>query len=214
MATSQALWTLLLDLLIIITQSGNRYFMDDDNDQGLTALPFDLCFESESNPTSKYLQYVCSDDGLTVTKTKYSDAGCTTATSVATFNKSSAESSCGLYNFECSGNDRYVMTGAYYEYLSKDKDCQSLQSKLPTVLGCFCKSESSSFHASCSDDANGQIISYSDAVCGEVDETSDLSDCSLVMKVSLTFYTMRIYRQIVQCVNPDIVSTTTASGTS
>ena len=130
---------------VISTKAQNRYFMDDDNDQGLTALPIDLCFESESYPSSKYMKYECSEDGQSVIKTKYSDAQCTNPTSVKVYNESHATSPCGLYNFQCEGYDQYLMTGAFYKYTSKDKNCNSLESRLPTVLGCFCSSETTSF---------------------------------------------------------------------
>lgn len=195
--------SLLMVLLLISTKGTNRYFMDDDNDQGLTALPIDLCFEAISYPNVKYMKYVCSDDGTTVTKIKYSDSSCSNPTSISYFNGSHAESPCGLYNFECNGDDRYVMTGAFYEYLSKDKNCQSLQAELPTVLGCFCTSDTTSFKASCTNESSGFIETYSDSQCKVADDTRQLSECKLEMKVDIAFYSVRIYSKITQCVNPN-----------
>lgn len=128
--------------------------MDDDNaagevGKGASAIPIDVCFQSSSVGPKVYTKYTCAPDGLSVNKTKYSDGSCSRQKgSVDTFNRSSAASECGLYTFNCDGDDAFIVTGAYYETFSNDDDCSSLQSMVPTALGCFCTSNATSYSLS------------------------------------------------------------------
>ena len=141
-------FVLILSMLCQAINGGSRYFMDDDSVvgdvKGPCALPIDVCFQSRViNP--EYLRYTCSTDGLSVTKTKYSDDECREQKgSTTTFDKSSAEGPCGLYNFECDGEEAYIVTGSYYNLGYDDDTCSQLQNEFPTALGCFCTSDTTS----------------------------------------------------------------------
>ena len=136
----------MMMLLIQNIYGANRYIMDDDNDVGLIALPIDVCFLSSGMPPETYTKYSCSTDGQTVTKRKYSDSQCTSsATATEVITKTSATASFGKYTFECSGEDNYVVTGAYFDIFTKDSDCTTVRGEVPTVLGCFQDSETTSF---------------------------------------------------------------------
>lgn len=145
-------FVLLFSVLFQLINGGSRYFMDDDSVagdmKGVCALPIDVCFQSRVLQP-EYIRYTCSPDGLTVNKTKYDDNECTNQKgSVTTFDKSSAEGRCGRYNFECDGEDAYIVTGSYYNLGSDDDTCSKLQNVFPTALGCFCTSDTTSFSLS------------------------------------------------------------------
>lgn len=68
--------------------------------------PMNLCVPTGAyNP--QYATYECSDDGLSVTKTEYSDADCTMETDSRTFDSSNT-GELGQHDFNCGGLDNYV----------------------------------------------------------------------------------------------------------
>lgn len=135
-------------LFIQSIHGANRYFMDDDNDYGLIPIPIDVCFLSSGMPPETYAKYTCSADGQSVTKTKYSDSRCTTATGSELITKSTAANSFGKHTFECSGEDNYVIIGAYFDIFTLDNTCTMLRGEIPVVLGCFQDSATTSFEFS------------------------------------------------------------------
>lgn len=129
------------------TNTDSRYFMDDDNDAGLTALPIDVCFNSNGAPPTRYTRYTCNAAGTQVTKTKYSDPDCTDQEGGSQLFSSSPP--CGLYSFNCNNaQNNYVEVGAYFNFIGNDNTCQNLQSSIPSVLGCFCNNATSSYKLS------------------------------------------------------------------
>merc|ERR1711964_173055 len=89
-----------------------------------------------------------------------------------TFNKTDDE--CGLYTFECDGDNGYINLGLYYDVFTNDDECTSRQANLPTVIGCFCSNSTFSFETSCRNHRLGTVATYSDGVCGEEDAVMDL----------------------------------------
>jgi len=172
---------------------------------GYPAIPIDVCFLQKSWPSETYMKYECAEDGESVNKTIYTDSGCTEQKgSVTTYNRSSAVSECGLYNFNCKGEDAFMVTGVYFKTTKKDKKCSSLQALAPSAIGCFCTSNTSSYRVSCINDTVGEMIEYSDSICGEVTEVTDHSQCRKEKSYSWGLFNVHMYSEINFCVTPAI----------
>merc|ERR1712217_604541 len=126
-------------------------------------------------------------------------------------NQSNDPNYCGLHSFECDGHDMYIETGIYFKQFSKDKKCKKLQGKIPTALGCFCTSDTTSFRASCSNDSYGMVTEYADSTCGEVDKVTDLRQCKKELKYNAAgFVNVHVYAKMRECVLPNYTITSTA----
>merc|ERR1712083_800549 len=91
-----------------------------------------------------------------------------------------------------------------------DKSCSSQQSLVPSALGCFCTSETSSYRASCSNDSVGEVIEYSDSICGEVKEVKDHSQCLKEKSYDWGLFNAHMYRQIEYCIINPIINDSTS----
>mmetsp|Transcript_47481 Transcript_47481/g.42575 ORF Transcript_47481/g.42575 Transcript_47481/m.42575 type:complete len:221 (+) Transcript_47481:86-748(+) len=172
----------MMSLLVIInaqTVTDSRFFMDDDNDAGLTALPIDVCFNSNGAPPTRYTRYTCNAVGTQVTKIKYSDEACTVQEGGAQLYENPP--SCGLYSFSCTNTaNNYMAVGAYFNFVGNDNTCQNLQSSIPSVIGCFCNGDGTSYTSFCSSNTVGNITTYTNGGCSGTGTIEDLSVCKLV----------------------------------
>lgn len=162
------------------TVTDSRFFMDNDNDAGPipTALPIDVCFNSNGAPPTRYTRYTCNNNQ--VTKTKYTDPDCTDQDGGSQLFTQSTP--CGLYSFSCSNQENeYMDVGAYFNFIGNDDQCQNLQSAIPSVIGCFCVNATNSYQSSCTSNTEGGITVYDSASdCTGSSTFEDLSVCTLV----------------------------------
>lgn len=182
------------------TVTESRYFMDDDNDAGLTALPIDVCFCSNGAPPTRYTRYTCSADGTSVTKRKYLDAKCTDQD--GTYSRYFGVKACGKYSFNCTASkDEYIEVGAYFRLIGNDDRCQDLQTTIPSVLGCFCNDRFTSYNSTCSSSTVGeiQIFDGNNGCSGTASSVEDLSRCTLVDDSIIN-----VYSKIADCVKTDV----------
>lgn len=89
------------------TSTDPNYFIDKfEGGESYLAYPLNICLNTGIQ-TKEIARYACNSDGTQVTRTYYSDSGCTTATTTTTFDSSNVQSN-GAYSFNCDGHDSYV----------------------------------------------------------------------------------------------------------
>eukprot|EP01084_Bolivina_argentea_P276552 471895_1 len=172
--------------------TSSRYILDDDNELSkLLPFPIDVCFESHYQ--FKYIRYECSPDGSEVYKKTWDSShptslnDCNTNTNerdITTFN-TSASVPCQRYNFNCTGEDNYLL-----QNIIQGNCIDPPVVVLPTVTGCFCL-DTTSIQSNCTDAYNANFNRYNDTTTCSTTPISiggDINNCTLIYNDLVYYY--------------------------